>query len=316
MLPVGDPPRVLVVGTGAMASFFAARLQRHGDARVSMTGGWREALATISDRGVEVEDGSGSWSAYPEVVPQGGGRLPVVDLILVLVKAHQTAGVAPMVGRALGPTSHVLTLQNGLGNCEALEAAAGRHRVSVGVATVGATLLAPGRVRATPTGSVALGAGAAPPPRLLDLARLLEASGFEMSLERDVQRMVWRKLVVNCAINPLSAILGCLNGGLLESLEPRTTLLQAAGEVGAVAGALGIELGADPAALVLAVAERTAANRSSMLQDVTRGARTEIEALSGAVVREGQRLGVPVPVNEGLWRRIRALETAARRATA
>jgi 2-dehydropantoate 2-reductase len=165
---------------------------------------------------------------------------------------------------------------------------------------------------------VALGAGHSPAPGLVQCARLLSASGFETALEPDIDRTVWRKLAVNCAINPLSALVGCANGGLLESPELRGTLVKAAREVGAVASAKGIELEADAAELALAVAERTAANRSSMLQDVTRGARTEIDALSGAVVREARALGVPVPVNESLWRRILEMESglAARGATA
>jgi 2-dehydropantoate 2-reductase len=302
-------PRVLVAGTGAMASLFAARLQRFGGARVCLTGTWREALEVVAARGIEVEDDSGLWSARPEARPPGAALEPA-DLVLVLVKGHQTASVAPVVARALLPSGHVLTLQNGLGNREILAAAAGADRVSIGVATVGTRLVGPGRVRATP-GSVALGLGDAPAPGLHDFARLLTASGFETSLETDVDRMIWRKLVVNCAINPLSALMGCTNGGLLESPEPRATMLRAAREAGAVAEALGIDLGADPEELVLAVAERTAANRSSMLQDVERGARTEIDSLNGALVREARRLGVPVPVNESLWKRVLELETRA-----
>jgi 2-dehydropantoate 2-reductase len=99
------------------------------------------------------------------------------------------------------------------------------------------------------------------------------------------------------------------NGALVERPELRTSLEAAAREAGAVAEALGIRLGADPAALALEAASRTRVNLSSMLQDVERGARTEIEAINGAVAREARRLGVPAPVNEDLCRRVRALES-------
>lgn len=303
--------RVLVVGTGAMASLFGARLLRFGRAVVTLTGDWREARDAIAAHGIHVEDPAGVWSVRPEVAPLGGPHAPA-DLVLVLVKSHQTATVAEVVARALLPTSHVVTLQNGLGNRETLLRATGPGRVSVGVATLGATLLGPGEVRAT-SGSVVLGAGPSPPPGLLLLARLLTNSGFETTLEADIDRTLWRKLAVNCAINPLSALVGCPNGGLLQVPERRETMIQAAREVTAVAAAKGIDLGADPAELVLAVAEKTAANRSSMLQDVSRGARTEIEALNGAVVREARALGVPVPVNESLWRRIVELQARVER---
>jgi 2-dehydropantoate 2-reductase len=308
-------PHVLVVGTGAMASLFGARLERFSGARVTLTGTWTAALEAIAAHGIQVEDSSGAWSARPQVKPLLAPNRPP-DLVLVLVKSCQTSAVAPVVARALLPASHVVTLQNGLGNREALEAAAGRGRVSVGVATVGASLLGPGRARATP-GSVALGGGDSPPPGLRLCERLLAAAGFETALEPDVDRMLWRKLAVNCAINPLSALLRCRNGDLLREAGPRQALIEAAREAGAVASAKGVDLGGDAAELALAVAERAAANRSSMLQDVERGAQTEIDALSGAVVREARALGMKVPVNESLWRRIVEIEAgAARGATA
>jgi 2-dehydropantoate 2-reductase len=310
-----EPTRVLVVGTGAMASLFGARLQRFAGARVCLTGTWREALDAIRARGIVVEDESGAWSAAVDAIPiaelpkaldsaSSSGQRPVLpSYALVLVKAHQTAAVASPLARSLPADGHVLTLQNGLGNRETLAAALGSGRVSLGIAAVGARLLGPGHVRAT-GGSVVLGTGATAPAPLQDFSRLLAASGFETTLEPDVDRLLWRKLVVNCAINPLSALAGCSNGDLVARPDLRRAMADAAREAGAVATAVGIELGADPVELVLAVAQQTATNRSSMLQDVERGARTEIDALNGALVREARRVGVPAPVNETLWRRV------------
>jgi 2-dehydropantoate 2-reductase len=288
-----------------MASLFGARLARFGEASVTLTGHWLEARLAIASQGLRIDEPSGQWSARPDVAPLDAPH-PAVDFVLVLVKSPQTPRVATVVARALRPTGHAVTLQNGLGNQETLLAATGPGRVSVGVATLGATLLAPGHVRATP-GSVALGAGPSPAPAIVRFASLLTAAGFHTTLEIDIDRLVWRKLAVNCAINPLSALLGCPNGALLEG-DQRQTLIEAAREVGAVASGKGIDLGDDPATLALAVAEKTATNHSSMLQDVERGALTEIDALNGAVVREARALGVPVPVNESLWRRMLELQ--------
>ncbi len=301
-------PRVLVAGTGAMACLFGARLARSGRARVTLAGTWEDGLRALRADGIRLEEAD----ERDEVVRVGDRHLhepgEPADHVLVLVKSHQTAAVAPAVARALGPDGLAVTLQNGLGNRESLEAAGGRGRVGSGVVAVGATLLAPGCVRATP-GSVALfGSGA---PRIEELQALLAAAGFVVAVEKDLDRLVWRKLAVNCAINPLSALAGRLNGELLESAESRETLVKAATEVAAVAAAKGLELGADVGALVLAVARETGANRSSMLQDLDRGARTEIDAMNGAVVREARALGVPVPVNEALWRAVLAREPHA-----
>jgi len=302
---------VVVVGTGALACLFGARLQRFAGARVTLTGVWTEALAAIAAQGVRVEDDSGAWSARLEVASRTSS-LGQADRILVLVKGYQTAEVAPVVARTLAPEGRVLTLQNGLGHREAFEAAVGTGRVSAGVVTLGATLLGPGHVRATP-GEVVLGNGAATHSEGPLFQELLTDAGFDVRVEPDLEATVWRKLAVNCALNPSSALAGCTNGGLLQSPELRGTVVAAAREVGAVAAARGLDLGADPAELALAVAETTAANRSSMLQDVARGTPTEIDCLNGAVVDIAHRLGIPVPVNENLVRRIRALP---RRATA
>jgi 2-dehydropantoate 2-reductase len=286
-----------------MGSLIAARLARSGAADVTIAGSWPEALDLIPRRGITVEDDTGRWSA-----PVAAARLSDVgqaDFVLVLVKSTATADVAAAAARALAPGGLVVTLQNGLGNREALERAAGAGRVAVGVATLGATLLGPGHVRGFP-GEIVIGASAN--PSVLKLIDAFRAAGIDAGEAMDLDRLVWRKLAVSCAVNPVTALLGAANGALLASAESRDRAAAAAREVGAVAAAKGIDVGADPADLALAVAERTAGNRSSMLQDLDRGARTEVDALCGAVVAEGRRLGVPTPVNEALWREVRARE--------
>jgi 2-dehydropantoate 2-reductase len=296
---------ILVFGTGALACLFGARLARAGHT-VTLAGTWADALAVLQRSGIQVEDADGHWRARVRAV-RLGGTLPEADLVLVLVKSYNTPAVAPLLTRTLRPDGDVLTLQNGLGNRETLEQALGRP-VLVGVTTAGATLLGPGRIRAhrAPTTLGDDGAG-----RAARVAALFREAGLDSSVSPDIDRLLWRKLAANCAINPLSALLGVPNGALLESAEHRATLESAAREVAAVAAARGLDLGEDPAALAGHVAQATAENRSSMLQDLERGAPTEIEAINGAVAREGRRLGVPTPVNEALAEAVRARERAA-----
>jgi 2-dehydropantoate 2-reductase len=232
--------------------------------------------------------------------------MPPHELVLVLVKSHQTEAIAPAAARAAGPFGFIVTLQNGLGNRELLERAAGRGRVGVGVTLAGATLLRPGEVR----GHLAMitlgddGAG-----RAARVCTLFREAGLDTQVEPNIDRVVWRKLAVNCALNPLSALEGVTNGALLGRLEWRQAIEAATHEVGAVAAARGIVLG-DTARLALEVARLTAGNRSSMLQDLERGFRTEIDAINGAVVIEGRRLGVPTPLNEAFWNAVRQREAA------
>jgi 2-dehydropantoate 2-reductase len=273
---------------------------------VTLAGEWSAGREALNDRGVVVHEPDGTWSARVAAAVLGDAH-PPVELALVLVKSPRTAAVASHAARALSPSGRIVTLQNGLGNRETLETVVGVGRVAVGVTLLGATLLSPGEVRVVP-GPVLLGEEPGREDAVRALASRLQAGGLEVGLSRDVSCLVWRKLAVNCALNPLTALAGVANGALLETAEHRRLLVEAATEVGAVAAALGIDLGQDAGALALEVARATSSNRSSMLQDLERGTLTEIDTLNGAVVAEGRRLGIPTPVNLSLWRRVRARE--------
>lgn len=302
---VDDRPRVLVFGTGALGCLFGARLARSG-IDVTVVGTWAEALETMDRRGITVVDQDGEWSA-PVRTARLGAAVEPAPLAFVFVKSHQTASVAPALAQVLAPDGLAVTLQNGLGNAEALAASLGADRVLTGITVVGAFLTGPGRVRATP-GRVVLGTRPERDHAVTALAEWLRAAGFSVEVTPAIEAPIWRKLAANCAINALSALRGVRNGALLDEPGDGAVVEAAAREVGAVAAARGVDLGEDPLALTLEVLRQTADNRSSMLQDVEQRRRTEIDALNGAVVREGQRLGVPTPINEELWRKVRALE--------
>jgi 2-dehydropantoate 2-reductase len=120
--------------------------------------------------------------------------------------------------------------------------------------------------------------------------------------------LIWGKLVVNAAINPLTALLGVPNGKLLHLHAARILMTNTAHEVAAVAAAMGMHLPfEDPVAQVEEVARKTATNRSSMLQDIQRDAPTEIDAICGAIIKTGIELGVPTPVNDTLYHLVKAL---------
>jgi 2-dehydropantoate 2-reductase len=286
-----------------MACYFGARLARSGVTRVTLAGTWREGLEALASRGVRVEDGDGAWAVRVHAAPLA--EVPVAALALVMTKSHKTTAVAPAVSRTVGTSGLALSLQNGLGNREALEACVRPRPVLVGVTMAGATLLGPGHVRGHDAPTI-LGRDDA--GRADEVAALFHDAGFQAEVSPNIEAVLWRKLVVNSAINPLSALRSVPNGALVENPEWRALLEQAAREAAAVAAARGIDLGDDPVGAALEVARGTAANRSSMLQDLERGAPTEIDAINGVVVREGARLGVPTPVNRRLIDQIRARE--------
>ncbi len=147
-------------------------------------------------------------------------------------------------------------------------------------------------------------------PQLTPLEELLPAAGFKVQWVEDARALAWGKLVINAAINPLTALLGVPNGQLLERPAARTVMASLAREAAKVANSQGVRLPfKDPVGAAEDVVRKTAANQSSMLQDVKRGAPTEIDSICGAVVREGQQHGVPTPLNWAVWNLVRAVAT-------
>jgi 2-dehydropantoate 2-reductase len=296
-----DQP-ILIVGTGALATLFAARLSRAG-CRVTMLGSWNEALEALGTHGARLLEAQEGEKAHPVRVandPVSIGRFPHA---IVLVKSWQTEAAARGLAACLAADGLALTLQNGLGNREILARELGPQRVALGTTTTGATLLGPGLVKAGGEGSISIEAH----PALAPIEHALRAADFEVEIVTDARSLIWGKLVINAAINPLTALLRLPNGELLKRPAARRLLRALAGETAAVAAAENVTLPFDdPAAAAEQVARKTADNHSSMLQDVLRGAPTEIDAICGAIVRAGERHGLATPINRICWELLQA----------
>jgi 2-dehydropantoate 2-reductase len=294
--------RILIVGTGALANLFGARLSEAGF-RVVMLGTWEEGLAALREHGIRLESSEGI-RRYAVQVAASPEEMDEIRYALVLVKSWQTGRAARQLSEVLAQDGIALSLQNGLGNRETLAGEVGEMRAAQGVTTTGATLLGPAHVRPGGEGVISVGDH----PWLPPLVGALKKSGFEVETVADVNALIWRKLLINVAINPLTAILKVPNGRLLESDSARTLMGHAVREVEEVAEAYGIDLGYDdPLGLVEEVARKTAKNRSSMLQDISRGAPTEIDAICGAIQRAGQEMGVSTPANRTLTLLVKSL---------
>lgn len=298
------PIRVLIRGTGAMACLFAARLAAIG-VQVIMLGTWEKGLRALEQRGVRLVNSAGEETAFPVQVVSSPDACKGIKYALVLVKSWQTKQAAEQLALCLHQEGIALTLQNGINNHQTLEQALGPDRVALGITTSGATMLEPGYVRPVGTSQVSLGEH----KRIEPLTRLLQKAGFDVDLVTDTSSLLWGKLVINAAINPLTALLRVPNGLLLDRPTARALLGSTAREVASVAAGLGIELPyLDPVAAVETVAQRTGANFSSMLQDIQRGFPTEVDAINGAVVQAGEVANIPTPQNRTLWQLIKAIE--------
>jgi 2-dehydropantoate 2-reductase len=294
---------LLILGTGAMACLFAGRLSAAGFT-VSMLGTWPAGLDALRQSGVSLIEANGIERLFPVKVLTNPNDCKGVQFALVLVKSWQTERAARQLGECLARNGVALTLQNGLGNREVLSKSLGTLRVALGATTLGANLLAPGRVQAAGDGVISL----CPHPRLVLLAEMLRSAGFFVENAPDPEALLWGKLVINAAINPLTALLGVPNGEILSRPTARALLISLAREAAAVAVALGVRLPyPDPVIAVETIARRTASNRSSMLQDIARNAPTEIDAICGAIVHAGEQVNVHTPINRTMWQLIKAL---------
>lgn len=293
---------LLVIGTGAMASLFAAMLSANG-LQVRMLGSWSDGIQALNKYGVRLIDEEGNEFTYPVEATDNPEGCKGSKFAIVLVKSYQTELAAQRLASCLRDDGVALTLQNGLDNHKVLAEELGEERVATGVTTAGATLIEPGIVRMGGRGVIILKRDR----KLEPLVNILSRSGFEVETVKDPEALIWGKLVINAAINPLTALLRVPNGELVSNPSARRMMNLVTIESAEVAGALGINLEyPNPVAAVEAVARRTASNHSSMYRDVLRGNKTEIDAINGAIVRAGEPAGVSVKYNRLLWLMVKA----------
>ena len=289
---------VLIAGTGAMASLFAGRLVNAG-IHVTMLGSWRVGIQTLVEQGVQLDGES-----FPVVATDNVAECAGIPFAIILTKAYQTERVADQLAQCLPADGMVVTLQNGLGNRETLAKRLGAERVAVGSSTLGATMVAPGIVRSGGQGVITLSKMA----QLDGLMTMLKSAGFVVQSVDNGDELLWRKVIVNAGINPLTALLRVPNGALLVRPAALALLRSAVKEATAVAQALALQLQVDEMIeLTENVAKQTAGNHSSMLQDVMNERRTEIDAICGAIVDTGENAGIPIPINHTFWQLINAL---------
>lgn len=289
----------LVVGPGAMGTLFAVKLHRAGY-RVTLLDYKAERAETIQKEGGCVEGAAGVQdTAHLPVVTTPVA--PPVDVVLICVKATQTKTAARSIAQWLPSEATILTLQNGLGNLKVLRETLGEHRVLGGVTSEGATLIGPGHAKHAGKGETFIGPAKTDPGRKNPIHAIVEAfnnAGFHTEATDEVEDLIWGKLIVNVGINALTAITGLKNGRLPQIEATRTIMEGAVKEAVRVAEAKGVRLPyAAPLDRVLAVCRSTADNVASMLQDTLAKRPTEVDFINGAIVREGNKAGIPTPVN-------------------
>ncbi|VUT26871.1 MAG: 2-dehydropantoate 2-reductase [Candidatus Methanolliviera sp. GoM_oil] len=291
----------MVMGAGAIGSLIGGLMTNAGYNVALIGREWQ--VKKIRENGLHIY-GLEDFCVYPEAYME-----PIeADLIFITVKSYDTE-VAARVLR-MKEKSVVLSLQNGIGNEEKIGRIVGIKHVLGGVTSQGALLLGPGRVKHTGSGKTIIGElDGKITEKTKEIKEILDRSKIETKITTEIKRELWNKLIINVGINAITAITGLENGYICKMKNLRELSRKCVREVLKVAEKAGIDTNVKEEG-VLNVAKLTAKNRSSMLQDLDRGKKTEINEINGVVVDLGERYGVKCEVNETLLRLVEAMEAA------
>lgn len=302
--------KIAVVGAGAMGSLFGALLAEAGQ-EVWLYDVWAEHVRAVNQNGLQIER-QGNTRTVRVNAATDPAKIGGADLVIIFVKSTQTEAAAETARTIAGPEGMVMTLQNGMGNADIIARSIAADRVLAGTTSHGATMLGAGRIRHAGIGPTIIGSWAATGlgrQRAQKIADDFNSAGIETQAVSDVHSVVWNKLLINIGINAVTALCGIKNGQLLDLTVTRELSRRAVEEAMAVARARHVEINNDAVDIVFKVAEATAANRSSMGQDVDNKRRTEIAAINGFIVQEAKRLGLEAPINFALTALIETLQS-------
>lgn len=303
--------KIAIVGPGALGCLVAGLLKARAKEDVWLLDNCAERAKRIGDDCIKIEGLSGAFhiqvktSADPK-------EIGPCDLVIICVKSYSTDDACKNIKDLVSKETYVLTLQNGIGNIQVLNDHFGAERVIAGVTNHGATLLGDGHVRHAGKGDTTIGSASGKILRpIKEIADLLSKAGLETKVSKDINSVVWSKLVINVGINALTGITRLRNGMLIEYDGTREILRSAVQESVKIIKRKRIKLSYDdPIQKVESVCKATSANVSSMLQDIMNNKRTEIDFINGAITRQGKALGIPTPVNEVLTSLIKTIEAS------
>ncbi len=274
--------------------------------RVTMLDDNAELAATVTRDGLRVND----EAARRVGVAQSARELYGSQMLFLFVKAVDTLRALRAFAGELDPAAPVISLQNGVGNEDAIKTAlGGAVPVILGITTESSQTIGPGHVRSSEQGNTIIGATSASPKTARTVTELLTHSGLRASAVHDIRPHLWGKLVANAAVNALSALLDC-NAGEIPRDPNAARLAEAlADETASVAASLKINLPyVNPWQYVTEVVALGADAKSSMAYDLESGHPSEIDHINGAVVAFGRRTGTPTPYNEAILRLVKARE--------
>jgi len=294
--------RIYVLGAGSIGSLFGGLLSRGGHEVVLI--GREKHVKAVNEKGLRIT-GVEEFVTYPKASLYAPEETP--DLLIVSTKAYSTKTALECASRCIGKNTWVLSIQNGLGNEDL--ALNYTRKVLGGITTNGAAMERWGVVRWTGKGITRIGVYPKGEDDFVgDVVRVFNEVGIKTEASTNIIGWKWIKVIVNSAINPIGALLEVKNGYLLENGYLQGILVEIAREGCQVAQQLGIEFEEHPIDVIIDTLEDTKDNYNSMLQDIKRGKRTEIDYINGKIVEYAESIGLKAPMNELLVALIKAKE--------
>ncbi|MBK5246732.1 MAG: 2-dehydropantoate 2-reductase [Peptostreptococcaceae bacterium] len=291
--------KIAIVGAGAMGCLYGAKLSKVATNQVFFLDVWQEHIDAINENGLIMEE-NGTIVKYKCLIATNDPMsIGPVDLAIIFVKSTLTKEAMMKNNSIFGPETIAITLQNGLGNVDIISESIGSKNVLAGTTAHGATMIGPGKMRHAGVGKTIIGELTGEvTERINQIESVFNEADIETTVSDNVVSLVWDKLLINVGINALTGITRVENGRLLNYPEIEQLLELAVVEAMKVAESKGIKLSfADPVGHTKDVCKATAVNKSSMLQDVIKRNKTEIEMINGAIVKEGKSMGIDTPVN-------------------
>lgn len=305
--------KIAIMGAGAVGGYFGARLANAGADVAFIARG--QHLLRMREYGLKLEGPLGDLEVKPVRVTDRPAEIGPVDIVLFAVKLWDTEASGEACRPLLGEETAVVSFQNGVDSAERLVPILGVSHVAGGVAHIAATIAAPGVIRQTGTmARLTFGElDGTMSPRLQVLEQRCRAAGIDAHLVADINRVIWEKFAFLAPLSGVASLTRAAKGMLLSDPDTRAFYRDAIAEVVAVARAKGVALPLETPDSILRFTDGLPAEtKPSMLKDLERGGRLEVEWLSGAVARLGVELGVATPIHRFIRTALKLQASGAR----
>ncbi|MFN3966714.1 MAG: ketopantoate reductase family protein [Endomicrobiia bacterium] len=305
--------KTVIIGPGAIGCLFASHLSKLPHIDLWILDKNLKRAKYLQKTGIKVK-GLSKIYLKPEKIkittkPEKIGK---ADLIIVCVKSHQTEKAIKKAIPCISKNTTILTIQNGLNNIKTIEKVTKRKtNIIAGITSHGATLLSPGKINHAGKGPTIIGRTDKKTniKDLIKIKRIFNEANIETKIKNDIQSVLWSKLILNSAINPVGSISFRKNGEIIKDEFLKDILCKTAEESAEVAKKLGIKLiYKNPSRKVIDVCKKTSQNYNSMLQDIMHHKKTEIEYINGAIIRKAKEIGLETPYNNMLYYFVKFLE--------